>query len=204
MPLLSPSGRSRLKNDKAEPWLSGWRLTAARILALAAVVIITVFVFSIRDRAAELQGYGYPGIFLLSVLANATLILPAPGIALTFTFGAVFNPLGVALAAGAGAALGELTGYLAGFSGQGVFKDSKTYLWLEEWTDRYGGWAILLLAFVPNPFFDLAGTAAGALRMKLSRFLLWTLVGKVLKMLLIAYAGAGSLAWLLEYFPSVR
>jgi membrane protein YqaA with SNARE-associated domain len=204
MPLPSPSGQLRLKSDKAEPWLSGWRLTTARVLAFAAVVAITVFVFSIRERAVELQGYGYPGIFLLSLLANATLVLPAPGIALTFTFGAVFNPLGVALAAGAGAALGELTGYLAGFSGQGVFKGSKTYLRLEEWTDRYGGWAILLLAFVPNPFFDLAGTAAGALRMKLSRFLLWTLVGKILKMLLIAYAGAGSLAWLLEYFPSVR
>jgi len=189
---------------KSEVRHSGWRLTLARILALVAVIAITVFVFSIREKAAELQGYGYPGIFLLSLLANATLILPAPGIALTFTFGAVFNPIGVALAAGAGAALGELTGYLAGFSGQGVLQDSKTYQRLEGWTQRYGNWAILLLAFVPNPFFDLAGAAAGALRMALPRFLLWTLVGKVLKMLLIAYAGASSLNWLLAYFPSVR
>ena len=189
---------------KTETWLSGWRLTLARIVALAAVIGITVFVFSIREKAAELQGYGYPGIFLLSLLANATLILPAPGIALTFSFGAVFNPVGVALAAGAGAALGELTGYLAGFSGQGVLQDSKIYRRLEGWTQRYGGWAILLIAFVPNPFFDLAGAAAGALKMALPRFLIWTLVGKVLKMLLIAYAGAGSLQWLLTYFPSVR
>ena len=34
--------------------------------------------------------------------------------------GAIFNPIGVAVAAGLGAAIGELSGYLAGFSGQGV------------------------------------------------------------------------------------
>jgi uncharacterized membrane protein YdjX (TVP38/TMEM64 family) len=184
-------------------WLSGWRLQIARILALAAVIAITVFVFSIRDKAAELQAYGYPGIFLLSVLANATVILPAPGIALTYAFGAVFHPIGVALAAGAGAALGELTGYLAGFSGQGVVDDIPMYDRITAWTESYGGWIILILAFIPNPFFDIAGAAAGALKMRLHVFLIWAFIGKVLKMLLIAYAGAASLDWILNLFPTV-
>jgi uncharacterized membrane protein YdjX (TVP38/TMEM64 family) len=185
-------------------WLSGWKLTLARILALAAVVGITFFVFSVRDQAAKLQGYGYPGIFLLSLLANSTIILPAPGIALTFAFGAVFNPILVALFAGGGAALGELTGYLAGFSGQAVVEDSRLYERLMQWTRQYGGWAILILAFIPNPFFDIAGAAAGALRMPVVKFLLWTLGGKILKMLVIAYAGSASLVWLQNLFPSVR
>jgi len=64
--------------------LTGWRLNRVRIFVLLAVIAITVFVFSIRDQAEELAAYGYPGIFLLSILANATLILPAPSIALTF------------------------------------------------------------------------------------------------------------------------
>ena len=185
-------------------WLSGWKLSLARILALVAVIGITVLVFSLRDQAAKLQGYGYPGIFLLSLLANSTVILPAPGIALTFAFGAVFNPIGVALAAGSGAALGELTGYLAGFSGQAIIQDSRLYKQLMEWTVQYGGWAILVLAFIPNPFFDIAGAAAGALKMPLRKFLLWTLVGKILKMLVIAYAGSASISWLLALFPSAH
>ena len=41
--------------------------------------------------------------------------------------GAVFNPIGVALAAGAGAAIGELAGYLIGYSGQGVSRERKIY-----------------------------------------------------------------------------
>ncbi len=96
------------------------RVTLARIAALLVVILISVYIFSIRDQAARLAIYGYPGIFLISFLAYATVILPAPGIAIIFTMGTIFNPLAVGLAAGAGAALGELVGYLAGFSGQAV------------------------------------------------------------------------------------
>lgn len=165
---------------------------------LLGVIAITVFIFSIRDQAEKLQGYGYPGIFALSILSNATLILPAPGIALTFAFGAVFNPVGVALAAGAGSAIGELTGYLAGFSGQGVVEQTPLYDRLEDWTDKYGGWTILVLALIPNPLFDVAGAAAGALKMPVLEFLLWAFIGKTIKMLLFAYAGATSMDWLLK------
>jgi membrane protein DedA with SNARE-associated domain len=176
--------------------LSGWRLAAIRVLALVAVIAITVYIYSIRSEVERFQAAGYPGIFLLSILANATVILPAPGIALTFTFGSIFNPIGVALAAGAGASLGELTGYLAGFSGQGIVDDLKMYDRLERWTERFGGWAILVLAFIPNPFFDLAGAAAGALGMPVAKFLAWAFIGKTLKMLLFAYAGAFSIEWI--------
>lgn len=81
------------------------------------------------------------------------------------TFGAVFNPIGVALAAGSGSAFGELTGYMAGFSGRGVAKQSSLYQRMEALTDQYGGWSILVLSMIPNPIFDIAGAAAGALKM---------------------------------------
>lgn len=176
--------------------LSGWRLAAARVVAIAFVVAITLYIVSIRDEAERLAAYGYPGIFVLSILANATVILPAPGVAITFAMGGVFHPIGVALAAGSGAALGELTGYLAGFSGRGVAARAPVFERLAAWTMRNGGWAVMLMAFIPNPFFDVAGAAAGALRMPIAKFLAWAWVGKVLKMLLFAYAGSASIDWL--------
>ena len=94
------------------------RLTVIRIAALLAVVAVTVFLISLGDQAERFAAYGYPGIFLVSLLANATVILPAPGLAVTFSMGAVFHPAGVAVAAASGATLGELSGYLAGFSGR--------------------------------------------------------------------------------------
>ena len=175
-----------------------WQVTLLQIMAIVAVIAITVFIFSIQDRADELQAYGYPGIFLLSVLSNATVILPAPGIAIIFAAGAVFNPLGIGLAAGAGAAIGEMTGYLAGYGGRAVVERSKVYQTLEKWTERYGGWTILFLAALPNPFFDIAGAAAGVLRMPVATFLFWAWIGKTIKMLAVAYGGALSVDWVLR------
>lgn len=175
-----------------------WGATLMRVAILLVVIGITVYVYSIRDQAEQLARYGLPGVFLLSVLSNATLVLPAPGLLFIFAAGGLFNPVGVAIAAGAGAIIGELTGYLAGFSGRAVVERTKVYERLEQLTERYGGWSILALAAIPNPFFDLAGVAAGALRMPLLTFLIWGFVGKTIKMLAIAYAGAASIDWLLD------
>jgi uncharacterized membrane protein YdjX (TVP38/TMEM64 family) len=169
------------------------RLTLTRILALLVVIGLSVFVFSIRDQAERLAVYGYPGIFVLSFLAYATVLLPAPGVAVVFTMGSVFNPLGVALAAGSGAALGELSGYLAGFSGQAVIERADIYERLTGWMKKNGSLTIFLLAAIPNPFFDLAGLAAGSLQMPVARFLLFCWMGEVVKMGIFAYAGASTL-----------
>lgn len=169
------------------------RLTLARILALFVVIALSVFIFSVRDRASELAIYGYPGIFIISFMAYATVLLPAPGVALVFTMGSVFNPIGVALAAGTGAALGELSGYLAGFSGQAVVERVDIYDRLTGWMQRNGSLTVLALAAIPNPFFDLAGVAAGSLKMPVLRFLLWCWFGELIKMLIFAFAGAKSI-----------
>jgi membrane protein YqaA with SNARE-associated domain len=170
-----------------------------RWAALVAVIAITALAYTQRDRAEELAIYGYPGIFLVSILANATVILPIPGLLIPFSLGAVFNPIWVAIAAGAGAALGELTGYLAGFSGQAVVENVELYDRLTQWMQKNGYLTILVLAIIPNPFFDLAGIAAGAFKMPITHFLFWCLLGKTIKMLLVAYAGASAIPWLLHY-----
>jgi len=174
-------------------------LTLVRVGMLLFVIALTVYIYYIRDRAAELAQYGYPGIFLLSILANATIILPAPGLAIVFAMGGVFSPIGVGLAAGAGATLGELSGYLAGFSGQAVIENRGIYDKIESWMKRYGPATIVALAFIPSPVFDLAGVAAGALKMPIQEFLLWCALGKIPKMLLFAYAGAYSVEWVTRW-----
>jgi len=170
---------------------SGWNRILVRAFALIAVIGITVFLYLHRDQVSKLQVLGYPGIFLVSLLSNATLILPIPGVLFTSAMGAIFNPFYVALAAGSGATLGELTGYLVGFSGQGVVENKKWYDRISRWMLKYGDLTIFLLALIPNPFFDIAGMVAGALKMPLWRFLLWVWLGKCLKMLAFALGGAG-------------
>jgi uncharacterized membrane protein YdjX (TVP38/TMEM64 family) len=176
------------------------RTLLLRILALLGVVALMVVLFVFRDQVSKLQKYGYLGIFLISIAANATVIVPLPGVALTTAMGAIFNPLGVALAAGSGAAIGELSGYLAGFSGQAVVEKIAYYEKLVAWMQAHPKLdflVILVLAFIPNPFFDMAGMAAGALKFPLWKFLLPCAIGKILKMAVFAYAGAYSIDWFL-------
>jgi membrane protein YqaA with SNARE-associated domain len=167
-----------------------------RGLSLVAFIGITVFVFSVRDRAAELAIYGYPGIFMISLLAYATVFFPAPGLAVVFSMSGIFHPLGVAIAAALGAGLGESTGYLAGISGRSVVEKSSTYKKIQPFVNKYGAWAIIALAAVPNPVFDVASVAAGALKLPFWKFLLAAWVGQMIKMTAIAYAGSFSLGWI--------
>jgi membrane protein DedA with SNARE-associated domain len=178
----------------------GWKAVLVRVLAILTVVGISILIFMVRDRVEEFAAFGYPGIFAVALLANATVFLPAPGVAVIFAMGSIFNPLGVALAAGTGGALGELSGYLAGFGGRAVVERADIYERIQPWVQKYGGWAILVLAAVPNPFFDLAGVAAGMGKMPLARFLVFCWIGQVIKMAIFAYAGAFSINWLVDLF----
>jgi len=173
-------------------------VSALRIGILIGVIALSIYLFTIPDEQVEkLEAFGYPGIFLISILANATILIPAPGVALVFSFGARFNPLWVAIASGAGAALGELSGYMVGFSGQAVVERAKIYERFSRWMEKNGYLTVMILAFIPNPLFDLAGMAAGALKMPVLEFLVWCFLGKLLKMALFAYAGSAGWDWLM-------
>ena len=172
---------------------SGWKLNLVRILVLVAVLGLTAVLYLNRQSVSKLEVLGYPGIFLISLLSNATLILPVPGVLFTSAMGANFNPIWVALAAGTGAAIGEISGYLVGFSGQAVIENKTWYDRITGWMKKYGDVIIFLLAVIPNPVFDVAGMVAGALKLPLWRFLLWNWLGKCIKMLAFAYGGAGLL-----------
>lgn len=179
--------------------LSKRTLNIIRAVVLLAVIALTVFLVIEREEIQALKAYGYPGIFLFSILANATIFVPVPGVMFTSAMGAVFNPLFVSIAAGTGAALGELSGYLVGFSGQAVVEGSERYQRVVRWMEKYGGITILVLAFVPNPLFDLAGIVAGILKMPIWKFLIYCIIGKILKMMIFAYAGD----WAMSIFERI-
>jgi uncharacterized membrane protein YdjX (TVP38/TMEM64 family) len=158
-----------------------------------------VYIFAIRDEVDTLTRYGYLGVFLFTLLTSATVILPAPSLVVVFTLGGVLTPVWVGAVAGIGATLGELSGYLAGYSGRVVVENTRNYYRIRGWMENHAalsGWLILFLAFIPLPIIDLAGMAAGALRMPVWQFQLWCLAGKVPKMILVAWLGTQSIGWI--------
>ena len=178
---------SRQKRVKQKAWI---KRNFIPVLILLLVIAITVGLFLFRDKLSELEGYGYLGAFLISLFTNATVILPVGNFLILAAFGAVLpSPILVGLAGGAGAAIGEITGYVAGYGGHGIVSNAKLYKRIEEWMRRWGAVTIVTLSLVPL-VFDLAGIAAGAIRYPFWKFLLLCWLGRSLLYVGITLAGA--------------
>jgi membrane protein YqaA with SNARE-associated domain len=189
-PISPETQREEEKKDAAPRKPAAWfRVLLPLGAALCLSLFVTLLFTKYQDQIEALKGYGYLGAFIIGFLSNATVIVPAPSLAFTAALGGILNPVLVGVAAGAGEALGELTGYLAGLSGNAVIENRPQYETMRSYMERYGGWFFFVLALIPNPFFDIAGIAAGVVRFPVWLFLLSTWVGKTVKAIVLAGAG---------------
>jgi len=192
---------SEADNNGKTPVVKRWGWIKTKlipILGLLFVLGIVVGVFYLYryhpEKVEELEGFGYLGVFLISLLLNATIILPAGNFLVMATLGAALSFPLVGLLGGLGAAIGEFTGYAAGYSGQAIIKKRKLYTRLEGWMKKWGSLTIFVLSSAPL-FFDLAGIAAGALRFPTWKFFIACWLGRTILYLAIAWAGAMGLEW---------
>lgn len=180
---------------------------AAYILGIVGVVLsllMAVAVVYFWEFIRTLEGYGYLGAFLISILGGATIIIPVPMLAVVFALGGVLTPYWIGVAAGLGETVGALTIYMTGHGGGAALSNIKygkvqaAYSRLMHWMERRGSWTLFILAAVLNPFFYPAALAAGAMRFGLRRYFLICLAGKLIKGITVAYAGYWGLRGLLR------
>jgi membrane protein YqaA with SNARE-associated domain len=162
------------------------RLELKHILSLGFAVGISLLIFIYHKQLGDLQHFAYAGAFVAMLIGNATVILPVPGLIIVYLLGGTLNPLLLGLSAGPGAALGEMTGYFAGYGGSAIIDNLKVYHTIKRWMEKYGLIVIAVLAAIPNPVFDMAGIIAGTLKLKWWQFLLVAMVGKTIQALMIA------------------
>lgn len=160
-----------------------------KYLMILGSVLISGIIIYFQNDLAKLQGYGILGILLISILGNATVVIPAPVILTAFIGGSIYNPVVVGLVVALGATIGELTGFMAGIGGQVAITNHKHFQKIEKWMTKSGSLTIFVLAAIPNPLFDLAGVFAGATNYPMKKFLLATLLGKSVKFLTVALMG---------------
>ena len=174
-----------------------WRLEYTLLIGVS--LLMTVFAvafFYFGADTSNLRSWGYAGVFLINVVGSASILLPSPAVASVFGGGALLDDLlgvpafiWVGLIAGLGEALGEFSGYAAGYGGRIVFENRPEYERIHRWMERHGMLSMFLLSIFPNPLFDLAGVAAGAVRMPIRSFFLAVLSGKVIKDTYLAAIG---------------
>jgi membrane protein DedA with SNARE-associated domain len=179
---------------------------------VVAVVFLAVFLFSLSDISAFFKSlvdqYGILGVFIVSLLSSATVLLPAPGNIAVFVAGAaadhslLFNPFAIGIAAGIGATLGELVSFAIGWELDVKLLQKRhghLYKQAAGYFREYGFFGIFIFAFFPLPF-DVMGLLAGALHYSPVKYFLATLAGKIPKMTLIAFAGFAGAEIVLKLF----
>ena len=191
-----PQTSKRRKWLQATAWIGG-------VAALTAGIVYLLWL--LEDYSGFPLDYfaplAYLVVFGVSLLSSATIVFPAPGVAILMAAAAKWNPVTVALVASVGSTLGELTGYYAGHLGRKIIVTEyrERYERAVGWMNRYGLWAIFAFAFIPVLIFDLVGLAAGALRLPVWKFLLACWGGRILRSFIEAYVGAGAIPLI---FPS--
>ena len=164
-------------------------------------ILLSIAVFFIPLDPNEMKVYGYGGVFIITLLGAATLFIPGPTMVATFVVGAMLNPAMVAVVAGLGSALGETTGYAAGFASRALItpqgRKNTWYQRIFHWMGKNPFLTIFLLDAIPNFVGDIAGLIAGRNQYSYWKFLLASFLGKTVRFSLSAYLGAA----LGHYFP---
>ncbi|SVA97131.1 uncharacterized protein METZ01_LOCUS149985 [marine metagenome] len=176
--------------------------SSLQITALCAGVIAVGVVFGVwmfvggASNVSWWKALGYPGVFLLSLLASGGMVFPIPSLAATCgAAGLELNLFAVGILSGLGEAIGELSGYAIGYGGRSVIQGRKLYIRVREWMSRWGMPIILIVSIIPNPVFDFVGIAAGALKYPVKRFLLIVWIGKTAKGIIIAHTCYWIVQW---------
>lgn len=179
-----PKDRVRMSAQLQQPITRYFPILAMLVVTVTFSVVLLVF----REPLDRLGDFGYAGAFLIMVVSNATIVLPALGHAFVVATAQTLNPLWLGLVAGLGATLGELTGYVLGRTGHTAAGHYRVVRRLQGYSNRrFFGPVLFVFAASPLPM-DVAGIVAGTSRYSVWRFVVWVGAGKILNTVLIATA----------------
>ena len=171
---------------------------ARKILAVAAVVALNLAMFFAPIDYSALRGWAYPGAFLITLFANAAVVLPVPYIPILVHIAATADSVvAVVFLAALGSALGEAVAF-------GVGRAEHDLLDGHTWFERIRGvfsresrafFFLLFFAMPLNPVFDIGGFGAGALGIRFRTFFVAVFLGRIVRFTALAYLGAHMAAW---------
>lgn len=161
--------------------------------AIFALLLLNVAVFMLPIDYHVFGAWAYPGVFLITFLANAAVALPIPYLPIVGQVArtADFVPL-VVLTAAFASVLGESVAYAIGRIEKDLFSDHPVYRRLQRLVDRpiRAGLVLFVLAVPLNPLFDVAGIAAGALGIPYRVYFWSVFIGRLVRFAIFVWGVA--------------
>ena len=126
--------------------------------------------------------FGYIGVFLVSIISNASIIFPVPAFIIVTATGFFLNPWLVGLFAGIGGGIGEVTAYYLGYGGNYVIEEklNKSLDEIEKWARKQKWMGLAVFIFAATPLADdIVGIACGIVQYPVKKFLIYQILGKI-------------------------
>ncbi len=148
-----------------------------------------------------IQSWGYFGVFVVSVVGSASIILPLPSFAVIFFAGVFLNPFLVGIFSAFGSTVGEMFSYGIGLGGNRLVKRYRKKLEKgKKWMYEQNGF-LLVLVFSATPLpDDVVGITCGVLKYDWRKFFLACFIGKVALHTFLALGGFYTISWMFGYF----
>jgi membrane protein YqaA with SNARE-associated domain len=144
------------------------------------------------DWINYLLQFRYAGVFLVSFIGTASIIIPIPYtlVILWLSTRPGWDPILLTVAAGLGSGIGEFSGYLLGYYGRSAISEERRRKmdFMLKVFNRFGPLAIFLFALTPLPD-DLLFIPLGVLRYNFVRAFIPSIIGKLLMASILAYGG---------------
>lgn len=169
-------------------------ITALVITVVAAVIVLSIaLAIVISSVPVDVwKNIGYPSAFLLGLVGAASIFVPVPTTVVLLGIAAlrIYDPFFLALAFGIGAAVGQLTSYVVGYTGSAVMgkKHKRRMDALLKIFNHYGMVAVFFFALTPLPD-SLLFIPMGLVRYSLLKVFVAAAAGKISMSLIITYVG---------------
>jgi len=205
------------KNDESESRLSVRDITLG-VLTLVLTILLCLIAIYYKDYllgARYVATYGLLGMLIVAFLGGSVLsmiAIPVPYWLLVFTLPSILAPqfqIGapvlVGVVSGVGASLGQLLTFMLGYGGRDLsqklaYKFNRSlYDRALRWAQRHGSLAVFLMSAIINPFHLPMTLAMASLRYPVWKFLLFSLLGNLLKSSFIAFCGYFGLTSLFHF-----
>ncbi len=173
-------------------------MTSKRVLSaliFLSSLLLSFGLFAFKDFFKDASHWGLLGIFVVNLISSASFFLSGPAFLTVIAGGSLYSPVIVALVSALGATIGDFVGYAFGYSGRNLaynrLQKRLIFRALENFFRANAEWILFLIAFIPNPFFDLVGLLAGIFGYSIKRFFLIVAIARFFRYLLLAILGSG-------------
>ena len=165
------------------------------VLAVAGGIFLVAFNIAVYLAPIDygaFTSFAYVGVFVVTFLANALIAIPIPYIPIVAHIGASADMPWLVVVLGALASvLGESVAFLAGRAEEGLVSEHPIYKRVHRVAERpfLAGAMLFAFAVPPNPVFDVAGLAAGAVGVRYRVFFVSVFAARLIRLAVIVWLG---------------